>query len=289
MTSDSKKEEKVETKKYRVYFMLALWLSINLIWLTLHQQPSVNQVNNPEIKINYNHTVEIPNILSRDKPVPFSLRCDFTLSDEGKIDNPANNSVSLILFEENEVLYGWYGNVGDVCPTWNSQLPPGSYLLQTSITSDPKSVDVTVEYDLSVFRNFSLEGFYVANLLGLLLVLSEIPLFRKNKNKGVSEKGKKWKPQEWQIGDATKEVEVGLLDAYDNEETIISDDMAKQRKQYEDEIQNNKQDLIQEIEKTPMKQPDELQEGDDSTMKGKLRADERIQRVSDIYDLMEDK
>ena len=148
-------------------------------------------------------------------------------------------------------------------------------------------IDVTVEYDLSVFRNFSLEGFYVANLLGLLLVLSEIPLFRKNKT--VKEKGKKWKPKEWQIGDATKEVEVGLIDTYDNDETIVSDDVAKQRKQYEEEIQNNKQDLIQEIEKIPIKQPDDLEEGDDSTLKGKLRADKRIQRVSDIYDLMEDK
>ena len=30
-------------------------------------------------------------------------------------------------------------------------------------------------------------------------------------------------------------------------------------------------------------------EGDETSLKGKLKADERIQRVSDIYDLMEEK
>lgn len=287
MTSESNNNTNSKNKKFRMYFMLVLWLSINLIWLTLHQQPSINQVNNPATKVNYNYTVEVPNILSRDKPIPFTLRCDFAFSDEGKLNTPQNNSVSLILFEGNNVLYEWYGNVGDECPTWDSQLSPGSYNLQTSIANDSKLVDVTVEYDLSIFRNFSMEGFYVANLIGLLLVLSEMQLFKKNKLKIV--KNKKWKPQEWKIGDATKEVEVGLIEPHDNEETVISDEISKQRQQYEDEINKNKQDPMKEIEQAPIKQPDQLQDGDDSKLKGKLHPDKRIQRVSDIYDLMEEK
>ena len=89
MTSDSKEnngkvKDSKEKKKFRFFFMLVLWLSINLIWLTLHQQPSLNQVYNPETTFNHNHTVEVPDILSTGKKVPFTLHCEFGFSDQAE-------------------------------------------------------------------------------------------------------------------------------------------------------------------------------------------------------------
>ena len=53
------------------------------------------------------------------------------------------------------------------------------------------------------------------------------------------------------------------------------------------EVQRNSLDIIPE--KVPVEQPVKLEGGGDSALKGKLNSDKRIQRVSDIYDLMEEK
>ncbi|HJM44421.1 MAG TPA: hypothetical protein QF644_00550 [Candidatus Poseidoniaceae archaeon] len=285
-SEEEKTTETGKNTKYRLYFMLVLWLSINLIWLTLHQQPSLNQVNNPETKTNYNHTVEVPNILSNGKNIPFTLRCNFELSDNSEISTETNLSVGLKLFQNNTIIYEWNGSVGNDCLSWSTELSPGDYRLQTIIPGDHKLIDATVEYELVVFQNFSLEGFFVANIIGVFLVLSEVPR-NKNKNKNKKVKGGKWKPKAWDITDATKEVEVGLITTTEDEETIVSDEIAEQRKQYEEDVQRKSLDIIPE--KIPVKQPDALEDGDDSALKGELKADERIQRVSDIYDLMDEK
>ncbi len=286
MLSDVEKKKDDENKpksKYRMYFMLVLWISINLIWLTLHQQPSLNQVYNPETKFNQNHTVEVPNILASGKNVPFTLNCNFDFS-ENYSQNQGQFSLSLT--QGDDVIYEWTGEVGSECPSWSSELVPGNYRLHTTIDLEPQMIDGTLEYELYVFLNFSIEGYLLANALGIILFLSELPL-NKNKRKVKANKNSKWKPKAWNMGDATKEVEVGLITNTEDEETIVSDDIAKQRKQYEEEIQKNTLDIIPE--KVPVAQPDKLEGGDDSALKGKLNSDKRIQRVSDIYDLMEEK
>tara|TARA_Y100000766_G_C18872283_1_gene588948 strand:- start:873 stop:1682 length:810 start_codon:yes stop_codon:yes gene_type:complete len=269
--------------------MLVLWLSINLIWLTLHQQPSLNQVYNPETEFNSNYTVEVPDILSMGKKVPFTVYCEYVYSDKAEISTMnTNDSVSLTLFQENNILYRWNGTIGDNCQTWSTELNPGEYLLQTSIDINSRMIDGTLEYDLTIFLNFAIEGFFIANILGLLLTLSEV-VPKNNKKKSKQKNKGKWKPKAWDIGEATKEVEVGLISTNNDEETIISNDVAEQRKKYEDEINKNSQELLQDFEVPSKEQSKELGEGDETSLQGKLKADERIQRVSDIYDLMEEK
>ena len=139
MTSDSdtnnqNRGKSKENSKFRLLFMLVLWLSINLIWLTLHQQPSLNQVYNPETEFNYNYTVEVPDILSMGKKVPFTVYCEYIYSDKAEISTMnSNDSVSLTLFQETNILYKWNGTIGDNCQTWSTELNPGEYRLQTSI------------------------------------------------------------------------------------------------------------------------------------------------------------
>ena len=294
MTSDSdtnnqNRGKSKENSKFRLLFMLVLWLSINLIWLTLHQQPSLNQVYNPETEFNSNYTVEVPDILSMGKKVPFTVYCEYVYSDKAEISTMnTNDSVSLTLFQENNILYRWNGTIGDNCQTWSTELNPGEYLLQTSIDINSRMIDGTLEYDLTIFLNFAIEGFFIANILGLLLTLSEV-IPKNNKKKSEQKNKGKWKPKAWDIGEATKEVEVGLISTNNDEETIISNDVAEQRKKYEDEINKNSQELLQDFEVPSKGQSKELGEGDETSLKGKLKADERIQRVSDIYDLMEEK
>ncbi len=294
MTSDSdtnnqNRGKSKENSKFRLLFMLVLWLSINLIWLTLHQQPSLNQVYNPETEFNSNYTVEVPDILSMGKKVPFTVYCEYVYSDKAEISTMnTNDSVSLTLFQETNILYRWNGTIGDNCQTWSTELNPGEYRLQTSIDINSRMIDGTLEYDLTIFLNFAIEGFFIANILGLLLTLSEV-VPKNNKKKSKQKNKGKWKPKAWDIGEATKEVEVGLISTNNDEETIISDDVAEQRKRYEDEINKNSQELIQDLEIPSKEQSKELGEGDETALKGKLKADERIQRVSDIYDLMEEK
>ena len=294
MTSDSdtnnqNRGKSKENSKFRLLFMLVLWLSINLIWLTLHQQPSLNQVYNPETEFNSNYTVEVPDILSMGKKVPFTVYCEYVYSDKAEISTMnTNDSVSLTLFQENNILYRWNGTIGDNCQTWSTELNPGEYLLQTSIDINSRMIDGTLEYDLTIFLNFAIEGFFIANILGLLLTLSEV-VPKNNKKKSEQKNKGKWKPKAWDIGEATKEVEVGLISTNNDEETIISDDVAEQRKKYEDEINKNSQKLLQDFEVPSKEQSKELGEGDETSLQGKLKADERIQRVSDIYDLMEEK
>ena len=253
MTSDSdtnnqNRGKSKENSKFRLLFMLVLWLSINLIWLTLHQQPSLNQVYNPETEFNSNYTVEVPDILSMGKKVPFTVYCEYVYSDKAEISTMnTNDSVSLTLFQENNILYRWNGTIGDNCQTWSTELNPGEYLLQTSIDINSRMIDGTLEYDLTIFLNFAIEGFFIANILGLLLTLSEV-IPKNNKKKSEQKNKGKWKPKAWDIGEATKEVEVGLISTNNDEETIISNDVAEQRKKYEDEINKNSQELLQDFE-----------------------------------------
>ena len=288
-TNNAKREKSKDNSKFRLLFMLVLWLSINLIWLTLHQQPSLNQVYNPETKFNHNHTVEVPDILSSGKKVPFTVYCNYVFSDEAEISTiNTNDSVSLTLFHDANILYKWNGTIGDDCQTWSTELNPGEYRLQTSIDINPRMIDGTLEYDLTIFLNFAIEGFVIANILGLFLTLSEI-IPKNNKKKSKQKDKGKWKPKAWDIGEATKEVEVGLISTNNDEETIISDDIAEQRKRYENEINKDSKELLQDFEVPSKVESKEMGEGDETSLKGKLKADERIQRVSDIYDLMEEK
>ena len=291
----AEKVVKEENSNMRFAVLLVLWLLINMVWATLHQQPSLNQANVPGHSLLENQTIEVPDIIGMGRPVPLELRCDFEIAEEASaVVQGSEVGVSVnITSSEGALIYSWKGTVADDCTGWSGELEPGRYGLHTSIAGNDEWVDATIEYDIFVLENLAIEGFILANLIGGLLASTELPARRRERRQRQKPVKGSWKPKSWDISAATREVDVGdFHDPLADGENVISDSIQRQRESYEREMERSplpepEPEHEPVFAAQPKEQPDDLGEGDLRGMKGELKSDKRIKTVSDIYDLME--
>ena len=287
----SRKAKKEKNNAFRLTWLIIIWLMLNSIWTVQNNIGSTNEVQRSGLAVIPSHPFEVPDMLGTGKSVQFELSCTFT-------DRVENRGESIIVGWElrdssGSMIHFWNGSINsssEDCISYLTDLEPGSYTINTHLPSGEGYVNVDMEFKLWIFKSFAMEGYLIANILGVLFLINEIS-FKGIKKRKVSEE---WESKE--IVDSKSEAEVHQFDL--ERESNLSDDQKKSRQAYEDEMRKlseeaRKKEVEKEMEKSNQIELETGQEslgvGTTKGLDGKAKIDKNIQTVSDLYDLMKKK
>ena len=286
--SEDAEELAAAQKRLRRATFSAVFLLIGLQagWLLVTSQSATREVNNLDSPFHSSHFFEVPDITTTGKSMPVSFTCSNVIG-QGNSSTP----IGWALYDESgRVVTEWNGMSGGDCSGFELSLSPGDYKI---LTSEDSGADFEQNLNLKVWKSLSFEGHVSGLIITILLggdgiwrarkkikALSEPTAQHKIAQKGVWEKVHSEMEEEDRIQAEVKEMSI----------TGFSD-------QPKDDSQSGKkipalseydQTAEIEIEEDKMLALDEMAKGTMQGLSGPVERDERIKRVGDIYDLMDD-
>ena len=295
-----KKKKKDEKKNARMRFIATLvtWLLLNLIWLQASQAIAVNEVNEHGRQINGNYVLNVPNMMKMDREIPVDLSCDF---------KPKNSTVPVVWVQiqhqspdgENSIV--WEGNSTDDCPDFAFSLTPGKHSFYTTVLQGEdadlypsRNLSAEMELGMHLWQPFRIEGFIVANVLGLFLGIADRAIrgiIRRRREALIRNMPlhKLRQKEEWEQithsisgGEA---VEVEDLVGFQEEDADESMEMQRRRMREKFAAQTAEADDDTDafIDEEAMDQDDELGSGTTEGLTGEVEEDESIRTVGDLW------
>ena len=297
---EGKKKKKDEKKNARMRFIATLvtWLLLNLIWLQASQAIAVNEVNEHGRHINGNYVLNVPNMMKMDREIPVDLSCDFK----------KNHSTAPVVWVriqhetpdgENSIV--WEGNSTDDCPDFAFSLTPGKHSFYTTVLQGEdadlypsRNLSAEMELGMHLWEPFRIEGFIVANVLGLFLGIADRAIrgiIRRRREALIRNMPlhKLRQKEEWEQithsisgGDA---VEVEDLVGFQEEDADESMEMQRRRmrEQFAAQTAEADDDTDAFIDEEAMDQDDELGSGTTEGLTGEVEEDESIRTVGDLW------
>ena len=297
---EGKKKKKDEKKNARMRFIATLvtWLLLNLIWLQASQAIAVNEVNEHGRDINGNYVLNVPNMMKMDREIPVDLSCDF---------KPKNSTVPVVWVQiqhqapdgENSIV--WEGNSTDDCPDFAFSLTPGKHSFYTTVLQGEdadlypsRNLSAEMELGMHLWQPFRIEGFIVANVLGLFLGIADRAIrgiIRRRREALMRNMPlhKLRQKEEWEQithsisgGDA---VEVEDLVGFQEEDADESMEMQRRRmrEQFAAQTAETDDDTDAFIDEEAMDQDDELGPGTTEGLTGEVEEDQSIRTVGDLW------
>ena len=297
---EGKKKKKDEKKNARMRFIATLvtWLLLNLIWLQASQAIAVNEVNEHGRQINGNYVLNVPNMMKMDREIPVDLTCDF---------KPKNSTVPVVWVQiqhqspdgENSIV--WEGNSTDDCPDFAFSLTPGKHSFYTTVLQGEdadlypsRNLSAEMELGMHLWQPFRIEGFIVANVLGLFLGIADRAIrgiIRRRREALIRNMPlhKLRQKEEWEQithsisgGEA---VEVEDLVGFQEEGADESMEMQRRRmrEQFAAQTAEADDDTDAFIDEEAMDQDDELGSGTTEGLTGEVEEDESIRTVGDLW------
>ena len=294
------KKKKDEKKNARMRFIATLvtWLLLNLIWLQASQAIAVNEVNEHGRQINGNYVLNVPNMMKMDREIPVDLSCDF---------KPKNSTVPVVWVQiqhqspdgENSIV--WEGNSTDDCPDFAFSLTPGKHSFYTTVLQGEdadlypsRNLSAEMELGMHLWQPFRIEGFIVANVLGLFLGIADRAIrgiIRRRREALIRNMPlhKLRQKEEWEQithsisgGEA---VEVEDLVGFQEEGADESMEMQRRRmrEQFAAQTAEADDDTDAFIDEEAMDQDDELGSGTTEGLTGEFEEDESIRTVGDLW------
>ncbi len=294
------KKKKDEKKNARMRFIATLvtWLLLNLIWLQASQAIAVNEVNEHGRQINGNYVLNVPNMMKMDREIPVDLSCDF---------KPKNSTVPVVWVQiqhqspdgENSIV--WEGNSTDDCPDFAFSLTPGKHSFYTTVLQGEdadlypsRNLSAEMELGMHLWQPFRIEGFIVANVLGLFLGIADRAIrgiIRRRREALIRNMPlhKLRQKEEWEQithsisgGEA---VEVEDLVGFQEEGADESMEMQRRRmrEQFAAQTAEADDDTDAFIDEEAMDQDDELGSGTTEGLTGEVEEDESIRTVGDLW------
>ena len=285
-TIGDEEEIAVAQKRMRRAYISAVVLLIGLqgAWLIAVSQSATREVNASDAAFHSEHQFEVPNILSFGKSMPVEFTCSSTI-EEG------NSSVEIwwILYDgSNNIVANWNGASGGTCGGFEMDLTPGKYRIQTSGES---GANFDQELHLGIWSPISIEG-HIAALL-IAIILGGEGLWRANKKlKALTlpmSQHKIAQKDVWEKVNSDLESE-DRVEADVNEIGFAGFINQPTKDEYSKVIPELEEfDYTDEIEaEEEVDEMGDLGEGTMRGLRGPVKKDERIKRVGDIYDLMDD-
>jgi len=298
---EEKKKKKAPKNSGRTRFIATLvtWVLLNLIWLHASQAVAVNEVNKHDRdEINGNYVLSVPDMMGTGREIPVDLTCDF---------KPRNADSPLVWVEisheyqgENEVLWG--STSGDECESVSLSLKPGEHIFYTSVWNDERGDEMYPENNLSaemelgmyLWEPFQIEGFVVANLLGLTLGLVDRAvrgILKKRRDALMNNLPlhKRRQKEEWEqinqdiSGGGAVDVEdlIGLPE----DKSTESMEMQRRRMREKFAAQSSEADgdTDEFVDQDGVDQDDELGPGTTEGLTGKVEEDRNIRTVGDLW------
>ena len=282
----------------RFFATLITWILLNLIWLQASQAVAINEVNEHGREVNGKYSLDVPNMMNMNRETPVELTCDFE----------PKNSTSPVVFvriqyenPSGDISTIWEGNSTDDCMTTSLSLFPGKHIFYTTVVqgdgADPypsRNLSAEMNLGMQIWQPFRLEGFIVANALGLFLGIADRAIrgiIRRRKESLVRNMPlhKRRQKEEWEQiahsmsgGDA---VEVEDLIDFQPESTGESMEMQRRRMREQFAAQSAEADGDTDafVDDDAVEQDDELGPGTTEGLTGKVEADRSIRTVGDIW------
>ena len=298
-SADGKKPKKDAKKNARTRFIATLvtWILLNLIWLQASQAVAVNEVNkHGRGDFDGHYVLDVPDMMKMDRDIPVDLSCDF---------EKKNASVPEVLIRiEHELPSGeisliWEGNSTDECPDYALSLSPGKHIFKTTVIHGDNSyawrnISAEMELGMHVWEPLRLEGFIVANVLGLFLGVADRAIrniIRKRRDASIRNMPlhKLRQKEDWEQiahsmsgGDAV-EVEdlVGFIDQGVDESAEMQRRRMREKFAAQSSETGDEDDAL--IDDEAIDQDDELGPGTTEGLTGKVEEDRNIRTVGDLW------
>ena len=299
-SSDGKKPKKEQKKNARTRFFVTLvtWILLNLIWLQASNAVAINEVNKHGEKIDGNYVLNVPNMMNLDREVPVDLSCDFE-------KNHTTAPVVLVRIEHEEpagdISLIWEGNSTDDCPDYALSLSPGKHNFYTTVvleggadTNPSRNLSAEMDLGMRIWEPLRIEGFIVANALGLFLGIADRAIrsiIRRRRESNIRDMPLHTRrhQEDWdQInrslsgGDA---VEIDDLVAFQGQDADESMEMQRRRMRDQFAAQSSEVDDDTEdfVDDDAVEQDGELGQGTTEGLTGKVKEDRNIRTVGDLW------
>ena len=285
-STKSKTKKKEKNNVQRLTWLILIWLLLNSIWTVQNNVGSTNEVQRSGLAVIPTHSFEVPDMLGTGKSVQFELSCKFT-------DRVENRTESIPVGWELRdssglIVYFWNGSINSSsvdCITYNAILEPGSYSINTNLPDREAYVNVDMEFKMWVFKAFAIEGYVIANILGILFLINEVSF-----NRGKKKNNTEWESKELVNSDNKAEINEFDLES----KSSLSAEQERSRQAYEEEMRRlseaAKEIEMEKEEESKILESSSKQEslgvGTTKGLDGKTKIDKNIQTVSDLYDLM---
>ena len=304
-TSQDGKKPKKETKKNawtRFIATFLTWILLNLIWMYFSHAVAVNEVNEHDRVIDSEYDLNVPNMFGLNRETPVDLSCDF---------KPKNSTVPIVTvrihledeFWDNseDLSLIWEGDSNDDCSVDQLILPPGEHRFHTTVIIDGEEVtnpssyiSAEMELGMHLWEPFRMEGFVVANLLGLFLGLADRvirQIIRKRRESRVRNLPlhKRRQKEEWEQlahsmagGDP---VDVDDLVGFQLQDENESAEMQRRRmrERFAAQAAEADGDIDEFVDDDAVDQDDELGKGTTEGLTGKVEKDRNIRTVGDLW------
>ena len=277
------------TQQQAFLLMIFMIVGMNSAWLVAQSQTSDVEVNKPEAGFRSMHTFEVPDMMLMARMVPTTIDCQFVF-DETKEANSTDVSWSM-LDSRGNVLHQWSGQVGEDCST-ELQLSPGMHRVSTTV---PFGVQAEQTVHMQVWKGLSSEGYIIATVMAILFPLPAILVARRklSRSKRVQPLARLRRLEDWQaIHREMEELDRTAAEINDLQ-PYLGGSMVSEQLAVSQPVLNAEADVGEELEPDipQIDQTELIEDMELDTLSGledPLAADNRIQRVGDIYDLMKE-
>jgi hypothetical protein len=265
-----------------MFFML---VGLNASWAFAQSLTSDIEVNKEGVEHQTTEAFEVPDMMLMSKQVPVKIICSSSLDPE-KIANSTNVSWKLS-DSRGKIVHSFSGKVGDECST-ELLLQPGLHRM-TTIVEYGVQIEQTVK--MQVWKGLSKEGHIAASMMALLFPLpailaahrrgkvadQDVPIARARRYED-------WETLHREMEDRDRSAaEVQDLNPYLGKQAIVDQSYALTIP-----IEEEKPRTKDVPDIVPVSQPKADSAGTMEGLVDPLSADDRIQKVKDIYDLMKD-
>jgi hypothetical protein len=233
-----------------------------------------------------------------DKETPVDLSCDF---------KPKNSTAPVVLVRiqhlspSGDMSTVWEGNSTDECPDFSMSLIAGEHVFYTTVVLEEgadaypsRNLSAEMNLGMHLWQPFRVEGFIVANVLGLFLGIADRAIrgiIRRRKEALIRNMPlhKRRQRDEWEQishsmsgGDA---VEVEELSEFQPAETDESMEMQRRRMRDKFTAQSTEVDGDTDVfaDDDPIYQDDELGPGTTEGLTGAVEEDRNIRTVGDLW------
>ena len=279
-------EEIIAAKKRlkRAFFTAAILLiGLQTAWLIVKAQSATREVNEFDSAFNEVHFFEVPDIFSAGKSTPVEFTCSNVIGE-------GNSSTEIwwtLHDDSNNLVDNWNGISGGDCGGFNTYLSPGEYKITTS--SDSGS-EFNQELNLRVWSAFWIEGHIVAFLIAVLLGGDGIWRARKKLRKLTTPlpQHKIAQKEAWEKVNTDMESKDRIEAEVEEMGFAGFVDQPSESEHGKKIPELSEFDYTDEVEEEEGLDLDDLGEGTMKGLRGPVKKDDRIKRVGDIYDLMDD-
>ena len=285
MTDDNSRKSAITT--------IVTFVLLNIIWTGALTSAADQHLISPNSDIVTEYRFDGPDILGKE--IPFHVFYEIN-----EVEGMGSSEVTIELQLSDGTIIEVYSGISNASSTETYALLPGPSSFLITIKQDGQIypvpsdiVDIDLRTEMELYTPIRIEGYVVANILALILIVTDRTL----RSWAKSRRLKRGSPIVRKLRQEWKEVEKSIsggdpvdVDDLLSESTSASNLMSKRRNWSVEETEPEKEEGDQDMEDADaeLESLDELGQGDESRLQGKATIDDDLDTISDLWDKLGD-